>query len=72
MDSHPIIGRIQPYNRDDTQDKLLDEILVHLKNQPESKIAILAAPTLYCKLFNRNPEIAKQVYIFEYDKEWVV
>ena len=55
--------------RDDTQIRLLKEILDQIK--PDSKVAILAAPTLYCRLFKENPELAKNIYIFEYDKESV-
>jgi len=47
----------------------LKEILDQIK--PDSKVAILAAPTLYCRLFKENPELAKNIYIFEYDKESV-
>ena len=56
-------------SRDDTQIRLLKEILDQIK--PDSKVAILAAPTLYCRLFKENPEFAKNIYIFEYDKESV-
>ena len=55
--------------RDDTQIRLLKEILDQIK--PDSKVAILAAPTLYCRLFKENPKLAKNIYIFEYDKESV-
>jgi len=48
----------------------LKEILDQIK--PDSKVAILAAPTLYCRLFKENPELAKNIYIFEYDKRFSV
>ena len=47
----------------------MKEILDQIK--PDSKVAILAAPTLYCRLFKENPKLAKNIYIFEYDKERV-
>ena len=47
----------------------MKEILDQIK--PDSKVAILAAPTLYCRLFKENPELAQNIYIFEYDKESV-
>ena len=30
------------------------------------------APTLYCRLFESDPELAKNVYILEYDKRFSV
>ena len=35
-------------------------------------MALLAAPTLYCKLFESDQALAKRVYILEYDKRFSV
>ena len=62
----------QYWYRDDTIERLLDEVRHHMKHHPKSKVAICMAPTLYCRLFEADPDLAKNVYLLEYDKRFSV
>ena len=48
----------------------MEEIL-HQTSE-DSKIAIIAAPTLFCHIKQNNPQLASRCILFEYDNRFTV
>lgn len=60
----------QYWYREDTQQCLMEEILHQISE--DSKVAIIAAPTLFCHIKRKNPELASRCILFEYDNRFTV
>ena len=60
----------QYWYRKDTQQTLMEEI--EAQTDENSKIAIIAAPTLYCHMREMNPNLAKRCVLFEFDMRFSV
>ena len=48
----------------------MEEILHQISE--DSKVAIIAAPTLFCHILRKNPELASRCILFEYDNRFTV
>merc|ERR1712130_12909 len=60
----------QYWYRKDTQQTLMEEI--EAQTDENAKIAIIAAPTLYCHMCEMNPNLAKRCVLFEFDMRFSV
>lgn len=62
----------QYWYREDTQDGLIREIQRLVENKQDSRIAIIAAPTIFCRMEKIAPDLLKKSQLLEFDRRFQV